>query len=43
MKIKRSAPAPPWSNVGTFFLKKLLMGEQTFFGEFMGEFVLHGV
>ena len=38
MKIKHSASSPPEKNMGTFFLKKPCMGEQTFFDKLMGGF-----
>ena len=36
MKIKHSVYSPPSKYEGTFFLKKLCMGEQTFLDKFMG-------
>ena len=41
MKIKHSVSCPPTKYRGTFLLKKLCMGEQKFWGKFMGA-VLHG-
>ena len=39
--LKIVPPLPPTKYRGTFFIKKLCIGEKTFLGEFMGD-VLHG-
>ena len=33
LKVKHSVPLPPTKYGGTFFIKKLCMGEQTFLGK----------
>ena len=35
--LKILSPLPPTNYGGTFFIKKLYIGEQTFLGEFMGD------
>ena len=36
LKIKHTYPLPPAKYGGTFFIKKLCMGKQTFLAKFMG-------
>ena len=36
LKVKHSVPLPPTKYGGTFFIKKLCMGEQTFLGKGLG-------
>ena len=43
MKIKHSVSSPLTKYGGTFFVKKLCMGEQTFLGKFMGEYFTWGL
>ena len=43
MKIKHSVSSPLTKYGGTFFVKKLCMGEQTFLGKFMGGYFTWGL